>query len=130
MIVRMHHAQITVPVGAEDEARAFYCRALGLQEIERPLAIAGRGGYWMGLNDLQIHIGTEDGVDRYKSKAHIAYEVEDLEAAKLYLTGLGIEVIPGASIPGYDRFEFRDPFGNRVEFLGKTQGQEEEDKVG
>ena len=30
---------------------------------------------------------------------------------------LGIEVVEGIPIPGYDRFEFRDPFGNRVEFM-------------
>ncbi|MEZ4537685.1 MAG: glyoxalase [Cyanobacteriota/Melainabacteria group bacterium] len=118
MIVRLHHAQITVPVGAEDEARLFTVGLLACKRSKEPQALAGRGGYWMGLNELQIHIGTEDGVDRFKSKAHIAYEVEDLEAAKVYLTGLGM-VIPGASI-GYDRFEFRDPFGNRVEFLGKS----------
>ena len=29
----------------------------------------------------------------------------------------GIEIIEGVPIPGYNRYEFRDPFGNRVEFL-------------
>jgi hypothetical protein len=32
------------------------------------------------------------------------------------LAALGIEATEGVPIPGYDRFEFRDPFGNRVEF--------------
>jgi hypothetical protein len=30
---------------------------------------------------------------------------------------LGIEVADGVPIPGYQRFEFRDPFGIRVEVL-------------
>ena len=29
----------------------------------------------------------------------------------------GVDLIEGIPIPGYDRFEFRDPFGNRVEFI-------------
>jgi hypothetical protein len=29
----------------------------------------------------------------------------------------GIEVIDSLPLPGHDRFEFRDPFGNRVEFI-------------
>lgn len=116
----MHHAQITIPVGQEDKARQFYCKLLGMVEIERPAALAGRGGFWLGLNDLQIHIGTEEAVERSKSKAHIAYEVDSLKSAAQYLDAAGIKVIPGASIPGYDRFEFRDPFGNRVEFLSKS----------
>jgi hypothetical protein len=36
---------------------------------------------------------------------------------KAKLIALGIEVVEGIPIPGYDRFEFRDPFGNRVEFM-------------
>jgi hypothetical protein len=27
------------------------------------------------------------------------------------------EVIDSVPLPGHDRFEFRDPFGNRVEFI-------------
>ena len=33
---RLHHAQITVPKGAEAAARAFYCGVLGLREIAKP----------------------------------------------------------------------------------------------
>ena len=34
MITAIHHAQITVPPGGEEDARAFYCGVLGLAEIE------------------------------------------------------------------------------------------------
>jgi len=34
MILGLHHAQITVPPGAEAAAREFYCHFLGLAEIE------------------------------------------------------------------------------------------------
>ena len=33
------------------------------------------------------------------------------------LKSRGIEVLAGEDIPGFQRFEFRDPFGNRVEFM-------------
>ena len=32
-ITCLHHVQITIPKGAEDEARRFYCEGLGLMEI-------------------------------------------------------------------------------------------------
>ena len=51
------------------------------------------------------------------TKAHVAYEVTDLFGWKVKLTALGIEVRESIPIPGYDRFEFRDPFGNRMELM-------------
>jgi catechol 2,3-dioxygenase-like lactoylglutathione lyase family enzyme len=120
MIAAVHHAQVSIPVGAEDEARAFYCGVLGLMEIPKPPALAGRGGFWLELGGLQIHFGTEDGVERSKSKAHLAYLVSDLDGWREKLQSRGCAVSEGIPIPGYDRFEFRDPFGNRVEFLERT----------
>lgn len=116
MIVRLHHAQITIPKGAEAEARAFYCDLLGLEEIPKPDSLAGRGGFWVKLSDQQIHIGTEDGFDRYSTKAHLAYQVVDLPAWREKLTAYGVKIEEQIPIPGLERFEFRDPFGNRVEF--------------
>ena len=92
---------------------------LGFEEIAKPDSLAGRGGFWLELGDLQIHFGAEDGVDRSKSKAHVAYLVDDLEGWRNILSRNGYELIDGIPIPGYDRFEFRDPFANRVEFLQK-----------
>ena len=117
MIVRIHHAQISVPRGAEPEARRFYCEFLGLTEIPKPAALAGRGGFWLQVGDAQVHVGTEDGVERTATKAHVAYEVDDLRSWRRRLEQHGIAVLEGIPIPGYDRLEIRDPFGNRVEFL-------------
>jgi catechol 2,3-dioxygenase-like lactoylglutathione lyase family enzyme len=120
LILRIHHAQITIPMGAEDKARAFYCNVLGLKELQKPEALAQRSGFWLDLNDLQLHVGTESSVERSATKAHIAYEVGDLDDARSRLQREGIEILPGIPIPGYNRFEFRDPFGNRVEFLQRV----------
>jgi catechol 2,3-dioxygenase-like lactoylglutathione lyase family enzyme len=113
----LDHAQICVPKGAEDDARSFYCGVLGLPEIDKPDSLAGRGGFWLQVGDRQVHVGTEGPVDRTATKAHLAYAVEDLEAWRDRLGREGITAEDGVPIPGYLRFEFRDPFGNRVEFI-------------
>ena len=119
MILGVHHAQITVPIGEEDAARAFYCGLLGLAEIEKPEALAGRGGFWLEIDGFQVHVGTEDDVSRNRSKAHVAYMVRDIEHWRTKLVENKVEILDGIPIPHYRRFEFRDPFGNRVEFLQK-----------
>ena len=96
MILNIHHAQITIPKDAESIAREFYCDLLGLREIPKPEALQGRGGFWLELKGLQIHVGTEeDVVNRAKSKAHLAYLVDDLEKWREKLQGENVKVIDG-----------------------------------
>lgn len=117
-ILGIHHIQITIPRGAEEEGRKFYCDFLGLPEIEKPDSLKGRGGFWLQVGDRQVHVGTEDGVQRHATKGHLAYQVTDVALWRTrLLQQYGIEALDGVPIPGYDRFEFRDPFGNRVEFI-------------
>ena len=116
-IIGVHHAQITVPRDKENEAREFYCGVLGLPEIPKPASLESRGGFWAKMGDRDLHVGIEDGVDRSATKAHIAYEVDDVSAWRKMLTGRGFRTLDSIPIPGYDRFEFRDPFGNRVELI-------------
>ena len=116
-LLKLHHAQITIPNGSEDQARRFYCLFLGLREIPKPESLMGRGGFWLELDSLQIHVGAEEIFDRSQTKAHLAYLVEDLAGWRERLENYGINIIEGIPVPGYQRFEFRDPFGNRVEFL-------------
>jgi catechol 2,3-dioxygenase-like lactoylglutathione lyase family enzyme len=117
MILKIHHAQITIPNGAEDKAREFYCRVLGLEELPKPEQLAGRGGLWLRVGDRQLHIGTEDNAGRESTKAHVAYQVADLDAWRSLLGEHRVEIKDGIQIPRVRRFEFRDPFGNRIEFL-------------
>jgi catechol 2,3-dioxygenase-like lactoylglutathione lyase family enzyme len=116
-IIRLHHAQITIPPGAEGEARRFYCGLLDLPEISKPVSLTGRGGFWVAVGDMQLHIGTEDGVERHATKAHLAYVVTEIGRWRETLAAHGIAILDGIPIPGYDRFEARDPFGNRIEFI-------------
>src|SRR5215471_211591 len=119
MIKSVHHTQITIPSGEESAARDFYCGVLELKEISKPAALASRGGFWLDVDSFQVHVGVEDFTDRKPSKAHVAYLVEDLENWRERLRDHKVEILDGIPIPGYSRFEFRDPFGNRVEFLQK-----------
>jgi len=61
----------------------------------------------------------EDGAERKFTKAHVAYEVNDLAFWQKRVTDGGIELLGGEQLPGYKRFEFRDPFGNRIELIQK-----------
>jgi len=117
VITGVHHVQITVPRGAEAAARQFYCGLLGLVEVEKPEALKPRGGFWLEAGFGQIHVGVEDGAHRHATKAHVAYRVRDLASWRTKLTAAGIRIEDGAAIPGWRRFEFRDPFGNRIELV-------------
>lgn len=117
MILGLHHAQITIPKGTEEQAKDFYCQVLGLEEIEKPVSLQGRGGFWLQVGDKEVHVGTEDGFDRFTTKAHLAYQVEDVSYWRSILIEKGIKILDSVSIPNFDRFEFRDPFGNRVEMI-------------
>jgi catechol 2,3-dioxygenase-like lactoylglutathione lyase family enzyme len=117
MILGIDHVQITVPANALAEARTFYCGLLGLREIEKPAVLRERGGFWLQVGDRQVHVATEEGVERLKTKAHVAYAVSDLAGWRSRLAAAGVLIVDGIPIPGRDRFEFRDPFGNRVELI-------------
>ncbi|WP_054768465.1 VOC family protein [Lysinibacillus parviboronicapiens] len=118
MIIGLHHAQITIPKGAEEEAKHFYSTVLGLKEIEKPDSLKGRGGFWLQVGGIEVHVGTEDGFDRLTTKAHIAYQVDDVCYKKKRLTEQQhIVILDSVPIPHFERFEFRDPFGNRVEII-------------
>lgn len=116
-IVGIDHVQITVPADGVDAARAFYCELLGLREIEKPAPLRSRGGFWLQVADRQVHVGVEDAVDRSATKAHVAYAVTGISAWRARLTAVGIVIVDAIPLPGCERFEFRDPFGNRVELI-------------
>jgi catechol 2,3-dioxygenase-like lactoylglutathione lyase family enzyme len=90
---------------------------MGLTEIEKPKSLAARGGFWLAVGDISVHVGTENGVDRGATKGHVAYQVTDLAKWRDRLEKAGMKILDSAAIPGFERFEFRDPFGHRVELI-------------
>lgn len=78
MITELHHVQITIPTGTEAQGRVFYCGVFGLSEVPKPEAFKQRGRFWIRVEDSEIHVRTEDDVNRGQTKGHLAYVVHDL----------------------------------------------------
>ena len=115
---RLDHIQICIPTGKENEARNFYSTIIGLTEIPKPIELIPNGGVWYKIADIQLHIGTENEIN--KSKRHPAFEVEDIQDARAHLEKHGIKIKEEARVPGQIRFSFMDPFDNRIELLQRT----------
>jgi catechol 2,3-dioxygenase-like lactoylglutathione lyase family enzyme len=113
----LHHVQITVEPADVGLARDFYIGVLGMEEIPKPEALAVRGGLWVRIGAQELHVSPDPGIDRTATRAHPAFEVDDLEEVRRRLANAGLEPLESVPIPGIDRFECRDPFGNRLEFL-------------
>lgn len=112
----IHHVQVAIPAGGEDPARAFYGRLLGFTEMDKPANLVARGGCWFETGNLQLHLGVDKDF-RPATKAHVAYEVDDLAAMRSRLEEAGVVIVEDEPLPGYERFYVADPFGNRVELL-------------
>lgn len=115
-IKSLHHLQLCVSPADEERARKFYVKELGFEEIPKPPALQKNGGFWCRAGAIELHIGLEE-TDGSKSKRHPAFEVENLEGARDFLTELCVEMKEEIQIPGLKRFSFYDPFGNRIELL-------------
>lgn len=92
-----------MPVGREDEARAFYGDLLGFPEIAKPVNLAARGGCWFATGNLQLHLGV-DKAFAPATKAHVAYEVGDLDEVRARFEAAGVEIVEDEPLPGYRRF--------------------------
>jgi catechol 2,3-dioxygenase-like lactoylglutathione lyase family enzyme len=115
MIRGYDHVQVAIPVGGEASARAFYAGLLGMAELEKPPALAARGGCWFASGTAILHLGVEEPFAPAR-KAHPAFVVDDLDALDATLTAAGHPTTPANEIPGVRRFHSADPFGNRLEF--------------
>ncbi len=116
---RLDHVQICIPQGEEEQARNFYVKILGLSEIEKPEYLKKRGGFWLQIGNIQLHIGVEKEIHR--SKRHPAFVIEDFEKVKSYLIANNVDVKEDEPIPGFNRFSFFDPFRNRIELLQEVE---------
>jgi catechol 2,3-dioxygenase-like lactoylglutathione lyase family enzyme len=113
--VRIDHVQVAAPPGCEEAARAFYGGLLGLEEIEKPAPLRGRGGVWFRVGGAhELHVGIEEAFAPAR-KAHPAFAVAAAELDAL-AARLG-DVRWDDDLPGVRRFYADDPFGNRLEFL-------------
>lgn len=124
--MKLHHVQISMPRDKEDEARRFYGEVLGLQEVQKPQPLVGRGGCWFRAFDgdvvvAEIHLGVDDPFVPAK-KAHPGLACASL----VELEAIAERVVQGEyelswaerdTFEGYVRFHTRDGFGNRLEVM-------------
>lgn len=124
--MKIHHVQLSMPRGGEEEARRFYVLALGLQEVPKPQALMGRGGCWFRGFDgesviIEIHLGVDEPFHAAR-KAHpglVCDSLTELEslAQRIQEGGYEISWAERQTFEGYVRFHARDGFGNRLEVM-------------
>jgi len=116
-LLAIDHVQLAMPTGGEVEARGFYGELLGLREVQKPAALAGRGGCWFaGPAGLAVHLGVEEPFTA-AARAHPGFVVADLAVARERLAAAGLAMEPDESGVGVARGYVRDPFGNRIELV-------------
>ena len=115
-ILLLHHVQLAMPVGGENEARAFYQETLGIPEVDKPPHLAARGGCWFERGALKVHLGVERDFVAAR-KAHPAFIVDGLRGLVARLDRAGYRVWEDQPLEGYDRIYVDDPFGNRIELM-------------
>lgn len=117
-LLRLDHVQLAIPAGSEDSCRQFWGDLLGLVEIPKPKGLAGRGGLWFQLGEVELHLGVEADF-RPAKKAHPAFIVRNIEDLAEGLTSAGYATRWDTSIADRRRFFTYDPFGNRLEFIAE-----------
>jgi len=123
--MRLHHVQVGLPAGGEDQARRFYADGLGLTEVDKPPELAARGGAWFrSAGGAEIHLGVESP-HLPPQRAHPALAVDseaELEALGERLASLGYDVdwSQRHNAGSFQRFHVHDPFGNRIEIVWES----------
>ena len=121
MIRAIHHVQLAMPPGREEDARAFYLDVLGMIEQPKPANLAQRGGAWFSAGEAQVHLGVENDF-RPAKKAHPALLVVKLQELIQRCKDAGYAINTDEPLAGYDRAYVTDPFGNRIELLEPVAG--------
>jgi catechol 2,3-dioxygenase-like lactoylglutathione lyase family enzyme len=118
-ILGLDHVQVAGPPGCEADARRFYGGVLGLADLPKPPALAGRGGAWFALGSgQQLHVGVaEDFAPSLKAHPGLLVAPGALEAVAERLLEAGCEVRWDDALPATRRFYADDPWGNRLELV-------------
>jgi catechol 2,3-dioxygenase-like lactoylglutathione lyase family enzyme len=129
--MRIQHAGLVV--SDVDRSRRFYADVLGLEEIPRPPNFTFAGA-WFRLGEDELHLlaeaDTTGGAGQrdagpgaaYGLTHHLAFEVDDLDAAcvRLAENGLALEGGPMPRGDGVTQVFFLDPDGYVLEYFQRT----------
>ncbi|QPH55735.1 VOC family protein [Pontivivens ytuae] len=114
--MRLDHLQLAIPAGSEPACRTFWTDLIGLPEIEKPEPLRDRGGLWLRLGDIELHLGVDPDFTP-ATKAHPALAMDDIDRIAARLTAAGHAVTWDDALPDRRRFFTADPVGNRIEVL-------------
>ncbi|MGC4104920.1 MAG: VOC family protein [Thermomicrobiales bacterium] len=128
-VKRVQHVSVPMPVGANDQARAFYGGVLGLPEVPPPSTLNRDRLVWyaMGENGDELHVFADEAFGPNSPRQHFCIEVEDLEAFRGVAEAAGLEILGEPVIHNRPRFSLRDPFQNRFEVTQITGRYDEFD---
>lgn len=113
-ITRLNHTAINTPSDVE-AMEQFYTQHLGARTIKRDIPEEFQDmipGFWMQFSNAQVHViqNSDNGAGNPLGP-HVAYYVENIEAAEQYLSAQGIRH------QRVDNILFTsDPAGNTIEF--------------
>jgi catechol 2,3-dioxygenase-like lactoylglutathione lyase family enzyme len=119
VITGIDDVQVAAPPGCEPAARSFYSGLLELAEVDKPRALAARGGCWFRVGGQQLHVGVAQPFTP-SAKAHPALRAGDrdaLETLAARLEAAAYTVEWDDTIAGTARFYVHDPFGNPLELV-------------
>jgi catechol 2,3-dioxygenase-like lactoylglutathione lyase family enzyme len=118
-ILNLDHVQLAIPLGGEERARNFYTAVLGLTEVAKPAAMAGRHSLWFAAGPVNLHLGIEEEFHPAK-RAHPALVVDNLDEIVAACQRACLPTRPDTSFNNFRRVHIFDPFGNRLELMEST----------
>ena len=118
-VLSLDHVQLAIPAGGEERAREFYAGILGLTEVAKPAAMAGRNSIWFVAGTVNLHLGVEPDFHPAK-RAHPALVVDGLDDIVAACERAGLPTKPDTSFNDFRRVHIFDPFGNRLELMEST----------
>lgn len=123
---------VALLVSNVERSRQFYAQVLGMREIPRPKNFDFPGA-WLETGPFQIHLIGESGEGRAKQvnpgysapelergyASHVAFEVDDLEAAMRHLREQDVAIVGGPRPrgDGVQQLYICDPDGYVVELF-------------
>ena len=112
---------VSIPAVDMEASARFYVGVFGAEEVPAPNFGLSGAVRWFRVGDVQLHLFPVDE-EPVQTAQHLAFEVDDFEAAYVSLRELGILASAGGRptavwvLPsGQLQMYFRDPAGNLVE---------------
>lgn len=109
------HVQVCIPPGAEESAQNFYEGVLHFHRVAKPESLRSMKTMWFQNGGIELHVAVDPVPER--TKQHPAMIVEEIDEIRAHLLKHGVPIQDEPEIRDRKRFSFRDPFGNRIEFL-------------